>query len=221
MNFIQRVVGMITKPGETMKDIIAEPRVEESLLVVAAYVVLLMIQSYITISHVNIVLTDNTSSISPDTLKLIMYVFGMGGAVVLGLLLWPIITAILHLFAMVFGGEGKFYPQVLTGIGFSYVPKIFMAVILIALATQMPDTTVNVSSSGGSSGIAGAALTGTLYWAQLAVSTLFLIWSCYLGALAIKDGEKLSMNNALIVVGVPLALYLVATLGGGFLLSLI
>ena len=215
MNFVQRAIGLIVKPDETMKDVIAAPRIEESLVIVAAYVVLLLIGAYVSLSHMNIVFTDS-AGINAETLKMVMYVFGLGTVLVMTLLLWPIITAILHVFSMVFGGDGKFYPQILTGIGYSYLPKLIAAAIAIGLAAMLPVTTVELSSTGGYN-IPSATSAGTLSLATTAVNLLFLLWSCYLGALAIKHGEKVSMTNALIVVGVPLVIYLLFTFGMGFL----
>jgi hypothetical protein len=209
MNFIERIIGLITTPDKTMKDITQEPRVEESLVIVAAYAVLLMIGSYISLSHINLVVTD--SALDSNSLKMIMTIFGLGGVLVMTLLAWPIITAILHLFAMAFGGEGKLYPTMLTSIGYSQLPKLIAAVILIVLATQSPVSTVEVSSTGSYS--ASATLTGALYWVQMAVSWIFLLWSCYLGALGVKYGEKVSMKSAILTVGIPLVIYFIFTIG--------
>ncbi|HEY3272302.1 MAG TPA: Yip1 family protein [Methanocella sp.] len=217
MNFIERIIGTFSNPDKTMEDIIKEPRIEESLVIVVAYAILAMIATYITLSHINYVVTD--ASLDSNALKMIALVFGVGGVLIMTLLAWPIVTAILHLFSMMFGGEGKIYPSMMTAIGYSQLPKLIAAVILIGMATQAPMSTVEVSSTGGYT--MPNAVTGTLYWAQLAASWIFLLWSCYIGALAVKHGEKLSMKNALITVGIPLAIYVLLTFGMGYLTGLI
>jgi hypothetical protein len=217
MNFIERIIGMFSNPDKTMEDITKEPRIEESLVIVVAYAILLMIGTYISLSHINYVVTD--ASLDSNALKMIALIFGVGGVLVMTLLAWPIITAILHLFSMLFGGEGKIYPAMLTSIGYSQLPKLIAAVLMIGFATQAPMTTVEISSTGSYN--VPAAATGTLYLVQMAVSWLFLLWSCYLGALAVKHGEKVSMKNALITVGIPLAIYALLTLGLSFLAGLI
>jgi hypothetical protein len=217
MNFIERIIGTFSNPDKTMEDITKEPRIEESLVIVVAYAILAMIASYITLSHINFVVTDAT--LDSNMLKTISLIFGVGGVLVMTLLAWPIVTAILHMFSMLFGGEGKIYPSMMAAIGYSQLPKLIAAVILIGLATQAPMTTVEVSSTGGYS--VPTAATGSLYWAQLAASWLFLLWSCYIGALAVKHGEKVSMKNALITVGIPLAIYVLLTFGMSFLTGMI
>jgi hypothetical protein len=107
----------------------------------------------------------------------------------------------------------------MTSIGYSQLPKLIAAVILIGLATMAPMSTVEVSSTGSYN--VPTTDTGSLYWVQMAVSWLFLLWSCYLGALAVKHGEKVSMKNALITVGIPLAIYALLTLGMSLLAGLI
>jgi hypothetical protein len=217
MNFIERVIGMFSSPDKTMEDITKEPRIEESLVIVVAYAILAMIASYIALSHMNFVVTDG--SLDSNALKMISLIFGVGGVLVMTLLAWPIVTAILHLFSMLFGGEGKIFPGMMTSIGYSQLPKLIAAVILIGLATMAPMSTVEVSSTGSYN--VPTTDTGSLYWVQMAVSWLFLLWSCYLGALAVKHGEKVSMKNALITVGIPLAIYALLTLGMSLLAGLI
>ena len=217
MNFIERIIGTFSNPDKTMEDITKEPRIEESLVIVVAYAILAMIASYIALSHINFVVTDG--SMDSNALKMISLIFGLGGVLVVTLLAWPIITAVLHLFSMIFGGEGKIYPSMMTAIGYSQLPKLIAAVVLIGMATQAPMTTVEVSSTGGYS--MPTVATGSLYWVQMAATWIFLLWSCYLGALAVKHGEKVSMKNALLTVGIPLAIYALLTFGMSLLTGLI
>ena len=46
-----------------------------------------------------------------------------------------------------------------------------------------------------------------------------LVISSFLGVFAVKEGEKLTMTQALMVVGIPLAVYLIFTIGSSLLLG--
>ena len=124
---------------------------------------------------------------------------------------------------MAFGGSGKFYPPIVTGIGYSEIIKIFSVIIAIVLLTQTPVITLEISSSSNLSNISNMAkdlYSSPFYILSQIVVLLGLLWSSYLGALAIKEGEKLTMTQALMVVGIPLVLYLIVSYGSmvlGFL----
>lgn len=46
---------------------------------------------------------------------------------------------------MALGGEGKFYPHMMTVIGFSMIPILFGSIISIALIFMAEPMTINVS----------------------------------------------------------------------------
>ena len=221
MKFTERLTGILVKPGETMKDIIKEPRIEEALVIVGIYAILSMLSTYLVTSHVKYVYDvpgmDSTSGLQ-SIITLVTLVFGL----IVPFIYWLIISGVLHLFSMAFGGSGKFYPHIVTGIGYSEIVKIFAIIISILLLTQTPVITLEISSSNLSSvtSMAKDLYSSPFYILSQIVLVLGLLWSSYLGALAIKEGEKLTMTQALMVVGIPLVLYLIvsySTLVLGFL----
>ena len=221
MKFMERLTGILVKPGETMKDIIKEPRIEEALVIVGIYAILTMLSTYIVTTHISYtydVAGMDTMSGLQSIMTIVTLVFGL----IAPFITWLIISGVLHLFSMAFGGSGKFYPPIVTGIGYSDIVKIFAVIIAIVLLTQTPVITVEISSSNLSS---VSSMTKELYsnpfyiLSQLVV-LLGLLWSSYLGALAIKEGEKLTMTQAIMVVGIPLVLYVAVSYGSmllGFL----
>jgi hypothetical protein len=52
MKFGERIIGMFTRPDDTTKDIANEPRIEEGLLIVGIYMVLLILGTYLTLSRI-------------------------------------------------------------------------------------------------------------------------------------------------------------------------
>jgi hypothetical protein len=137
---------------------------------------------------------------------------------ILPFILWVIIAAVLYLFAMVFGGEGKFL-ALLSCIGYSQLPKIFVTLILLVLLTQAPVITYEISSSGQTTILDGGTSSSLLTIAQQIVGLIGLLWSCLIGVFAVKYILKLSTKSAALVVGVPLVLYLVITYGAAYLMG--
>jgi hypothetical protein len=214
MNFIERITGLITSPDKTIADIAKAPRIEEAAVIVAAYAIVTAISAYIAASHIKYVFTDSSLEGLAGIMTLLTAVFGL----IMPFIMWVIITAVLYLFAMVFGGEGKFL-TLLTGIGYSQLPKIFAALIAMLLLTQAPILTYEISSSGQTRIVDGAQTTNMWSIAQQIVGIIGLLWSCLLGIFAIKYVLKLSTKTAAIVVGVPLVLYLVVSYGLSFVLG--
>lgn len=217
MKFVERITGLITNPDKTMEDVAKEPRIEEAAVVIAIYAVLSAIFAYVMQTHVTYIYTDANM---PDMSGLMSIVTVIGGLIV-PFITWVIIAVVLYLFSMVFGGEGKF-TSVLTAVGLSAFVKIFAIAIGIVLLTQAPHVTVEISSSNPFSSVGAMADFYKNTWVMLGslVTLAGLLWSSYIGMFAIKHTEKLTLKNAAIVVGVPLALYVIMQYGSlvlGFL----
>ncbi len=207
MQFIERVTGMFTKPEETIKDILKEPRFEEPLVIVGVYAIVLLISSYLSAARMG-----SGTAIWSLVLSFAIVLIG-----------WPIATGIVHMLALFLGGEGKYSPQMLSAIGYTYVVKIIPALIAIVLIFLTPTfnlgVTPNVTPNMSMDQIKEAmqpyiAMMEQIYFnpifiLSLIVSYLGLIWSCYLGALAVKNGDKVSAITSYIAVFVPMVVYIV------------
>jgi|AGTN01.2.fsa_nt_gi Yip1 domain. len=215
MSFVERIKGLITSPDKTMENIAKEPRIEEALVIVAIFAIITAIATYLASSHTKYIFTDS----SLEGLSGIMTAISVIAGLILPFILWVVITAVLYLFAMVFGGEGKFM-ALLAGIGYSQMPKILTTIILALLLTQAPVLTYEISSSGQYQLVDGEA-SSLLSIIQQVVSLIGLLWSCLIGVFAVKHILKLSTKSAALVVGVPLILYLAATYGSAFLFGLL
>lgn len=219
MNFIERIVGLFTSPDKTMGDIAKEPRIEEAAVIVALYAIVSAISTYIASSHIKYVFTDPALEGMAGIMTIMSAVIGL----IAPFILWVIVTAVLYLFSMVFGGEGKFM-ALLTGIGYSQLPKIFATIILAVLLTQAPVLTYEISSSGQTrllDGDGGGQLSDPMSILQQAVGLIGLLWSCLMGIFAVKHVLKLSTKSAAIVVGLPLVLYLIFTFGSALIYGLL
>lgn len=202
MQFMERIIGMFTKPEETLKDILKEPRTEEPLLIVGILAIIWTIGAIIPVLHTG------------AGLSIVSAILALAG-VLIG---WPIATGIVHIFALFLGGEGKYSPQMLNAIGYTYIVKIIPAVVAIILLLFMPtvsmDTVPQVTADMSAGQIREAmqpiisamerSLFSPIFIISLAIGYLALIWSCYLGALAVKEGDKVSKTTAYIAVFVPM-----------------
>jgi hypothetical protein len=209
MNFIERVTGLLTNPDKAQEDVAKEPRIEEAVVVVAIYAVLYAIFTYVQTTRINYVFTDANMPNTSGLMTIVSVVTGL----IMPFIAWIIVSVLLYLFSMVFGGEGKF-THVLTAIGYSTLPKFFAVILGILLLTQAAPVTVEISSSNPLSSATAAAQ----FYKQpvVMISSLLLligvIWSSVIGMFGIKHTEKLSFNQAAIVVGIPLALYVLMQL---------
>ena len=132
------------------------------------------------------------------------------------MILWLIITVVLHLFALFFGGKGKLYPQMLTALGYTDIVKVIAYIITILLFTQLPYTTITISGQNVfsiiSSVTSNAVYQSVYYMAGTVVMLLGVIISSLMGVFAIKNGEKLTLTQSAIVVGLPLVIYIIIQL---------
>lgn len=211
MKFVERIAGMFTKPDDTTKDIVNEPRIEEGLLIVGIYMILLIIGGYLSISRINY--TGETPALSASTLATITLIGGIITIIIESLVGWPIITGVAHLLSMFFGGAGKIYPHMMALIGYTALPLIIVSVISILLAIVMPGPVTTIDISGTTRTTTTDILGNPATIISLIISLAGSIWTAYMMAFAVKNGEKISANNAYVVVGVLFIVNLVLTFG--------
>lgn len=216
MNFIERITGMITKPDETTKDIAKEPRIEEGLMIVGIYMIFMILAAYFSFSRVRY--TGSIQGIEASTLAMYMMLGGVIGAIITVLIGWPIITGVAHVLSMFFGAEGKFYPNMLTLIGYTTIPLIIVTIISMALTLMTPITVYDFSQGTQA---AKATYSNPITILSTIVSLLGSIWTAYMMFYAVKNGEKLDAKGALIVVGLLFFVNLLFTFGSVILALLV
>lgn len=213
MDFIERVTGMFTKPEATIKDILKEPRIEESLVIVGVYALVIMLSGYVSSMHMGM-----GSNIVNLVIGLVFAIIG-----------WPIATGIVHALALFLGGEGKYNPQMLNAIGYTYVIKFIPAIVGLILVFLLPTynlgtpaVTPNMSMDQIKEAMQPyISMMEQLYFnpifiLSLVVSYLGLIWSCYLGTIAVKEGDKVSRMASYIAVFVPMLIYIIFSVLGTY-----
>jgi len=217
MSFVNRIVGVFVSPDKTMGDIADKPRIQEALLIVGIYAVLGLVSTYVISMHMTFVYSIAGSNQSLlHTIQTMSVIIRFIEGFLAPLILWLIITGILHVFAMLFGGKGKYYPQMLTTLGYTDMVKIIAIIITIVLYTQLPYVTVDITSSNTFaiiSAVSSTAITQSIYHrAGSIIMLLGVIISSLLGVFAVKNGEKLTLVQSALVVGIPLLIYVIVEL---------
>jgi hypothetical protein len=209
MNFTERIAGMITKPDDATKDIAGDPRIEEGLMIVGIYVILTVLATYLSFTRIKY--TGSIQGIDASTLATFTLIAGIGGAIVISLIGWPIITGAAHLLSMFFGAEGKFYPNMMTLIGYTAIPLIVISVFSMILTLLTPVTVIDMTT--GAQAATSGIFSSPIQILGMVITLLGSIWTAYMMLYAVKNGEKLAIKNALIVVGVLFILNLLLTYG--------
>lgn len=205
MKFEERIIGMFTKPDDTTKDIANEPRIEEGLLIVGIYMILVILGTYFTLSRIKY--TGEIQGISASALATITLIGGIIVVIIETLVAWPIITGVVHIISMFFGGAGKLYPHMMTLIGYTALPLIIITIISMLLTFMMPVTTVDIANP--TQAAASSVLSNPITIISLIVTLIGSIVTAYMMSFAVKNGEKVSMSSAYIVVGVLFVINLV------------
>ena len=204
MDFMERVTGMFTKPEETIKDILADPRIEEPLMIIGIYGIIAVLASVLSTLHAG------------SGISILSALFALIGAFI-G---WLIATAVIHALSLLLGGQGKLNPHMLTAIGYTYIVKYIPAIIGLILVLFMPvlatPATPQITDSSQLKiamqpyiDYLGQVLFNPFAILSMVIVFLGLIWSSYLGSLAVKNGEKVSKTSSYIAVFVPMVIYMV------------
>ena len=202
MNLADRIIGMITNPAETIKDISEHPYIEEAVLIVGITAVFSAISAYLVQSKIIYDFSDiDTSGL--ETFQLITTVMPIVMALIGVLILWVIAAGIVHLVSVALGGEGQFI-QMLVVYGYAYIPIMISVVIGIVLMNFIEPITITISSTGGAQGDMGGFYSNPLFQASLVTGTLLKLWTIGLVFMGVKQIHGLDTNKALIAVALPL-----------------
>lgn len=198
MSFIERVKGIISEPKKNMNSISEQPMIEEAVMIIGVYAILTAIAAYIQSYKITYIFEgfDNM----PSSMQSLMTVSTIVAALIIPFIIWIIVTGVIHLLSMAAGGEGKFYPQMITIIGFSMLPLIFNGIISIGLFLMMEPQTINITDP-----LAMKELYSNSYFiAPMLVGIVIDVWSTIILYFGIMSAHKLSSNSSAIIASIPL-----------------
>ena len=132
INVFKRLTGVITNPVATFDDIRQRPDY-------LAPILLMLLTSIIAASIITPIALDTAieefSESSPEIadkindMRMVSYIGGIISAAVIPLVVWLIMTALIHVFAGLAGGEGEFKP-LLSVLGYAGIPGYLKAIVM-------------------------------------------------------------------------------------------
>ncbi len=205
MNFTEKIVGTIQDPKNTMKKISEQPMIEEAVAILGIYAVLTALASYIQTSKMTYVYEgfDNM----PPSMQSIATVSALVAGLVSPFIIWLIGTGIIHLISIGLGGEGKFYPQMMTVVGYSMIPVIFAGIATLALFSMMEPMTITISRTNP---MALKELTNPYITASNIFGLVMQAWVSLILFFGIQDAHRLTPSKSAVVAGIPLAISIIS-----------
>ena len=206
MSFIENIVGTITNPKNETEKIAEHPMIEEAVMLIGVYGILTAIAAYILSNKITYIIPgfDNTSS-----MRSLMILSSIVVALIVPIIIWLIGTGVIHLLSMAAGGEGKFYPQMLTVVGFSFLPMILNGIISIGIYSMIEPQVIDISSSDP---MAMKELYSSPSFIALAlIGIIIQVWSTTILYFGIRNAHKISSASSAIIAAIPLVLSVIST----------
>lgn len=201
MNLLEKIIGVIVRPKETVHEISEKPFIEEAVLIVGITAIFTGISAYLTTNKFIYDYGDiDTSAL--EFIQTFTAVISVVGPLIGVFIMWIIAAGIVHLISVALGGEGKF-TQMLVVYGYSKIPIIINVVIGMALFSFIEPVTIAVTQ-GTPPNVMSELLSNPYYQASYIISLVMQLWSIGLVFLGVKYIHDLSTGKALIAVALPL-----------------
>lgn len=198
MGFIKRIIDILKRPKEAMREISNTPLIEEAVMIVGIYALFSAADLYVRSSR--IVLVTETNLEFAQTIGVIT-------GILAAFITWFILTGIIHNISLAIGGKGRFYPHMMVLVGYAMLPLTFSAILSTLIIYSTGSNIVNVNPFN-SQQMLEEVQNSTPYVASKFISYIAWIWSFLIISFGLQLHQKLSKKSALITVAVPLGLWL-------------
>ncbi len=206
MNFAEKVVETIKNPKSAMKSIAEQPMIEEAVAIVGIYAVLSALAGYMQSYKVTYIYEGFENM--PSSMQSLMTIFAVVGGLIGAFILWLVGAGIIHLISMALGGEGKFYPQMMTVVGYSMVPMIFAGIISLVMLFMLEPMAITISRTNP---MAVRELYSNPYiLASSIIGLIMQIWFSIILFFGIQSAHKLTPARSAIAAGIPLAVIIIS-----------
>ncbi|GGL60450.1 Yip1 family protein [Halocalculus aciditolerans] len=135
---------------------------------------------------------------------------GVAGSLLGPFIGWLVFSLFYYLISGFFGGEGS-YRDTLALAGYGYLPRVFGAVVALALTVVLYQT---VPPTGNYQTYAAAIAASPYTKLSTVLGWVFLVWQGFLTTYAVKHARSVSFRDAAISVWVPVGLYLLVSVAG-------
>ena len=202
MSFIESIRGTISNPKNTMKNIAEEPMVEEAVMIVSIYAALISIAAYLQSYKITMVFDGIPNMQSIMTISSIVF------ALITPFLTWFIVAGVVYFLSMAIGGEGRFYPQLITITGYSMLPMLLAGFASIGIFLMIEPQTVHFSP-------ANPGALKELYSSPIFLTSEFLdinlqAWCTLILFYGIRTAHNISSKASAIIASIPISFSLIS-----------
>jgi len=218
MNAIQRVLGVVFSPTETMKNLVEKPRILFPFVLIAAAMLLFILANFSMYKEFLMETTGQMMSkmgmeLTAEQLQKqasFGAIFGLIGAPIGGLIQWLIMTVLIFAGVKICKGEGKF-KQFMSITGYAFVIMV-LYFILATLVSQLTGVFDMQSSVTSLSVLLSEDMKGTFIFGVLNSIELFTIWELAVVGIGVTIVSKLSKTRVYSILAV---IYLLMILYAG------
>ncbi len=198
MDFVEKITAAIKTPKNAMKSIAEQPMIEEAVMIVGVYAVLGAASAYVQ----SFKMTYVFEGFGNTPMQSMITIFSVVGAVISPFLIWLVGTGIVHLISMALGGEGRFYPQMMTVVGYSFIPMLFGSIIALALLFIMEPMTITVSATNQKA--VEEIYKNPYFITSSVIGMLMQVWGAAIIFFGVQSAHRLTPSKSAIAAGIPL-----------------
>lgn len=213
MSFVENIIGTIKNPKNAMNRIAERPMIEDALMLVGIYAILSAFNALIMSDKITYVYEGLDM---PSNMGSIITIAGVVGALIMVFVIWVIGTAIIHFISLALGGEGEYYPQMMTIIGFSMIPLIFGGIIGLILLSMVEPMTITINMENPQ--VTKDLFDNTYLNISRFSGLLMQIWAIGILFFGVQSSHNLSSGKSAIVAGIPLLIVVISFAWGNSLL---
>ncbi len=191
---LSRFIGILVRPGNTMREIDADPQVNEARLAIILYVI------------TNVAVNFVSGGTFPITGFLDWMI-----ALISGTILCLVLAFGLHFSAKLFGGTGKLYPNMYVAVGYSFFIMAIGNVLSIFITALGLDNYDSMS----------ALILIISILLMLVLLAILVIWLAYLWFLSLRNIEKLKTLSAVAVTAIGIVIFMILQIALAVVLSFI
>lgn len=174
MSFIEKILETIKNPKNSMKNIAEAPIIREAVIIIGISTIIDAING---MQALKTFISEGADNIP----TLVLWILSIILAGMVGFTTWLLFSGTIHFIAKALGGKGKFYPQMMTVIGYSLIPIFFAGIIgFVLLLMVEPMTMAGGSKEFWESSFAfRSMILGTLAWTWVAIILFFGIQNAH------------------------------------------
>ena len=203
------LLRVLIDPGRFFEDRMQdEPGLKMPALIVLIYAIISAVAAALTVNVIIDILPAEAQAFAVFGIAIVVI-----GALIMGFLTWIIVAGILHIISMLFKGEGPF-TRTLEFTGYSFLPQAIGGIVGADFSFQIiSGLTIPVVTDPEQIVMVTEALTEMIAanpLTQIAglVGILFILWSANILIFGMKHARNLSTRDAVLTVGIPVALYI-------------